>query len=475
MGSFDGISIALSSLYAQRRALDVAGQNIANANTDGYSRQRVVMDSMGAPATPAMWSTWQGGGSGVAVSSIQRLRDGFLEMRGQTAHATQEELSMNAQATARVEGVFNEPSDNALQSILGEFWSGFDAVANRPNDLAARSQLLQRGQTLTDWMHQASGQLSAQWSSYRDQLTNIAAEVNSTAADVANLNAAVMRGTQANLPVNELADQRDKLVMKLAELVGATTKAGDSGTVDVYLGGASLIRGSTYNQIQVGGPTMMTEVSATNAVSLQWAKDSSAVQQAGGTGNAIVNALADGGVIPGFTKRLDAVAASVASAVNTQHKLGYDLAGNAGTDFFTASNANPVGAANIVLAFSDPAKVAASGVATVPPATGGNLDGGNADLMSKLGVGPTAPDAVYRQLVVDLGVQGQTATRRLDTQTQITQQLDNSRDAQAGVSLDEEMANMLLFQRAYEAAARVMTTVDSALDTLINRTGLVGR
>jgi flagellar hook-associated protein 1 FlgK len=121
------------------------------------------------------------------------------------------------------------------------------------------------------------------------------------------------------------------------------------------------------------------------------------------------------------------------------------------------------------VAFTDPALVAASSSA------GAAYDGSNADAMAKISQALTGPDVTYRSLVVDLGVQSQTISSRLSTQTSITNQIDSARDSEAGVNLDEEMTSLLQYQRAYEAAARVITTIDQNLDVLINRTGMVGR
>jgi flagellar hook-associated protein 1 len=464
MSSFSGLSAALSALQAQRRGLDVTGQNIANANTAGYSRQRVVLDAAGAPATPAFFATYQGSGSGVDVSDVERLRNIFLESRGHTEHGRDSFLAARSDTLAQVEDLLAEPSDRGLQAQLSEFWNGWHDIANRPGDAAARSQLLQRASTLTDSLRQSHAALGAQWTASRTQLATVADEVNTTAESVAELNQAIRRSTQAGIPAPELADRRDLLVMRLAELTGATTRVGDGGTVDVYLGGTALVRGSSTETVEVTGAVLFDEATGTPAVAvtLSWAKDGYPATVERGHAAGLLDALNT--TLPGYAGNLDAFAADLATQVNAVHRTGFGLDGIDGRDFFAGTTA-----ASLAVALTGTDQLAASQYG------GGKIDGSRADAMARLASDPAGPDVGYRRMVVDLGVEVQTAARRAEIQANITAQVDASREAQAGVDLDEEMVNMLAFQRAYEGAARVMTAIDEAIDTLINRTGLIGR
>ena len=462
MSSFGGLSVGLSGLYAQRRGLDVSGQNVANVNTDGYSRQRVTLESMGAPVRAAVFSTWRGGGGGVAVSDVTRVRDMFLEARGQQAHATSESLAAQQIAYSRVEQLFAEPSETGFSAVLNEFWAGFDDVANKPSDRSSRSQLLQRAESTVDWLQQTSAEIESQWNAGYAQLTSIAGEVNLLATRIAELNDSIVRGLATGSSVNELADQRDGLAMRISELVGSTSQVQSDGSLSVSLGGVPLVSNRITRTISVSGSGALGGVTAGTPVGLTWDADNNAVNLAGGRMGGIMEAL--NRIIPEQSLALDGVAATLASEVNAQHRAGFDLGSNPGGDFFTGSTAS-----SIAVAFTDPALVAASSSA------GAAYDGSNADAMAKISQALTGPDVTYRSLVVDLGVQSQTISSRLSTQTSITNQIDSARDSEAGVNLDEEMTSLLQYQRAYEAAARVITTIDQNLDVLINRTGMVGR
>ncbi len=461
MSNFSSLNTALTALRAQRRGLDVTAQNIDNANTDGYTRQRAAHEALGAPTTPARFATYDGPGGGVTVTEITRLRDAFLEARGLYEHGKQSALLERKSALARIEDAFGEPSDTGLQSQLSEFWNGWHDVANRPGDLAARSQLLQRAATLTDGIRSAHSSLEAQWTATRERLSAVAVEVNSTAASVAALNEAIRQANQSGMAPNELADQRDLMVLKLADLVGGIGRPGADGTVDVYVGGTALVRGDVVSPLMLTG-TDRFEEATTDPVRLTWTGGNYAASIEGGEVAGHLDAL--GSLLPSYAARLDAVAGELARQVNEIHATGYALDGMQPGEFFTGTTAQ-----TLRVTLTGPDQVASSRYGS------GAIDGGIADAIANLVTSSTGPDAVYRQVVVDLGVEAQTTSRRAQIQNNVTVQVDAARDSQAGVDLDEEMVNMLSYQRAYEGASRVMTAIDEALNKLINSTGIVGR
>ncbi len=455
MSSFSGLNVGLSSLFAQRRGLELTGHNVANANTEGYSRQRVQLQGAGGPTTPALHSRWTGAGNGVTIAGDERLRDAFLE--GQSLRERGKDTQLRTQQTtlSRLEGVFGEPSDSGLASQLSDFWSGFDAVAKNPTDRAARSQLLERAATLANGLNDTLSRMDAQVSGSLEKLGVVVSDVNATAETVASLNRAIVSGTRAERNVNDLKDQRDLLVQRLASLTGATVEQGDAGSVDVVLDGRPLVSGRTANALEVGSGA---------APSVVWSDDG-AEAATGGEAGGLLHSLNT--VVPRYREGLAQVATRLADVVNAQHSAGYDRSGaSPTTDFFVKQ---PDG--RLVVGIHDPDRVAASSTGTA----GGDAGGGNALVLARQGSLDGGPDQAYRALVVTLGVEAQTANRSVDIQAAILGQVDAARESDAGVNLDEEMTNMLAYQRAYEGAARFLTSVDQMLDTLINRTGLVGR
>ena len=457
--SFGSINTALTSLYAQRRGLDVAGQNIANANTEGYTRQRVAMQSQVGSISPALWSTTDGVGTGVGVSDVQRLRDDYLENRGRTEHANSAYLTSQSSAYSSIEDTFGEPADTALQGQLGQMWNTWSDVANNPKDKAARSALLEQSATVADGLNSAHNSLATQFSQNRTQLSAYVDDVNTTATTVAQLNDSIVKAKATGITVNELEDRRDLAVMHLSELTGATASKRQNGAMDVFVGNSTLVSEFTTRNLEVSGATRLDDQNTTG-MTLRWADTKTAVQ-AGGTMGAIADTMTT--IIPQISAALDEVANKLATTVNTAHAAGYSADGSTGLAFFSGTTAG-----TIAVAITDPDKVATSSAAAT-------VDNSVADAMAEVGTSSSGPDADYRSMIGQLGVAAQASTRRNEIQTNVTEQVDAARESTSGVNLDEEMTNLLTYQRGYEAASRVLTTVDSMLDQLINRTGLVGR
>ncbi|SDF25438.1 flagellar hook-associated protein 1 FlgK [Blastococcus aurantiacus] len=465
-GTFSALNAATTALWAQRRALDVAGQNIANVNTEGYSRQRADMQAIGGSAVPAFYSTSDGIGGGVSVEQVTRIRDAFLEGRGHTEHANYARLSTEAGALEQVETAFREPGDQGIQSLLADVWDGWEAVTNGPDTDATRAQVLQQMEALVGGLHFASASLKAQWNQTRENLTVLVDDVNAAAASIADLNQAIQRGNQTSLPVNSLVDQRDLLVMKLADQAGASVRHGKDGMVDVIVGGVTLVGGTSATKLAVAGSLDLAGT-GTSPVRVVTAVGGHTVRP---DGTAAGQLAAMNGIFPSYQSDLDALAKDFADAVNGVHTTGaYDKLGNPGIDVFESADGSPINASNIRVAFDDPALIAASGL---PGAA--NTDSSKADEIAQLRSKAGGPDATYRRLVVQLGVEAAVANRGVQIQQVITTQIDASRESVAGVNLDEEMTNMLSYQHAYAAAGRLVSTIDEMLDVLINRTGRVG-
>jgi flagellar hook-associated protein 1 FlgK len=469
VSTFSGLNAASTALWAHRRALDVAGQNVSNANTDGYSRQRVDLQAMGGSVVPAFYSVSTGIGSGVTVDDVTRIRDIFLEGRAHLEHSRSAELAAETEALGFIEKAFREPGDTGVQSLLGEMWAGWDDVTNAPGDLPARSQLLQRMGMLVDGIHFTQSTLDAEWNANRGDLEVLVDEVNTATALLADLNIAIRNAVNSNLPANELADRRDVLAMELADKIGATVRHGDAGTVTVSVNGINIVAGGRATELAVAGTTDVNAV-AGDPPRIVTANTGFSVRP-GGRASGVVNALTT--IIPGNRSALDAVAQQLATDLNAAHTTGaWDLDGNAGQPLL-GSSSGPITANTLVLLVTNPREVAASGVAPGP--LGPSLDASKSDAIAQLRLSTTGADARYRQLIVDLGVQAAVTSRNLGIQEVIATQVDAARESVSGVNIDEEMTNMLASQHAYAAAGRLVTAIDETLDLLINRTGLVGR
>ena len=561
MSEFGGLQIALTALQAQQRAIELSAQNVANANTPGYSRQAANLVNVGAPAVPALFSTYSGAGGGVQVGSITRYRDQFLEIQAALQHGASAAADQGATTMNNIQQLFNEPSDQGIGQQLSDFWSGFDDVANNPDDPAARTQLLSRAQTLAQSMNSTTSALTQQRTNTIGELGANITQINNWSQQIAQLNGTIKQNTIAGLPVNDLEDQRDLLANQIAEASGATLQAGQFGQVNVVLNGTSLVQENNAYSLTL-------DTSGNNAVVRFAATNNAATITSGKAGGELV---AINTTIPGYISKLDNVATTLRDEVNQLHdpisgslavgSQDLSAAGNlqfqisldggamntvsvAGADWSGAGGAAAlqtalqnsinaaigVGSATVSVAGGNgtPLSVsvtpasgralevqAASGnngfstlLGTTPVgsdgiggrafftgntaatfaltnlvannqaavaaglAAGGPLDGSNALAMANLATAQNGADAAYQSVVVQVGSDTQTATSRDQFQQQATTSLDNARQQYSGVSIDEEMTNMVEFQHAYEAAARFTSTINSMLDTLINHTGV---
>jgi flagellar hook-associated protein 1 FlgK len=473
VSTFSALNTASTALWAQQRAIDVTGQNVANVNTDGYSRQRADLESINGNVTPAMWSTTKQVGGGVNADNITRIRDAFLEARAQNEHGITASLTVQDTTYSEVQDAFREPGNTGLQQQLSDMWAGWGDVMNNSTDPGARSQLLQRASTLVAGIHNTSGTLTQQWQNHRDAMVSLVQDVNATASSIADLNRSIKSATLSNLPVNELMDKRDALVMHLSDQIGATATTGDDGTLNVVVGGTQIVSGISALTLQLQGATDPTTVSS---------NPPQIVTSPGGTvlpvgGNAQGHLASMTAIIPTYLNQLDGFAQQMADQVNALQvnsagNPAYDQAGNPGVAMFDNGSGSTTGitAANLRLALTDGSQLAA---ASLPPdpITGVSADNGNAAKLYQARLDPAGIDVTYRKSIVALGVQASTATTSLTTQSAISTQVDASRESTSGVNIDEEMTNMLQYQHGYAAAGKLVSTINQMLDTVINMVG----
>lgn len=468
MTGFSTLNTAVRGLAAAQRAMDVVGQNVVNANTPGYSRQRVNLSSVGT-TTNATYHTGNGTVfGGVNIDSVTRIRDAFLESTRAAAGSKLEALNAQASALKGAEGLFAEPGEAGLQNVLDDFYASWHDLATRPGDAGAGAVVIQRGAAVADQLKFVAEGVSGYWTTAKQDLVQVVNETNSTAKDLAELNQRIREGVVADRPFNELMDQRDQLVRKLGELVGGVAVNGPDGMVGVQVGGITLVAGAVAEQFSVTGAIDLTGAGA-NPPTITWGSSNAPVSVPSGKAAGLLSALRTD--LPGIRTELDGIATSLRDMVNGIHSAGFTLAGAAGGDFFAGTDA-----VTLSVIPTDPTQLAVS-------QTAGSNDGSNAlaigDLVDErnatAALGGRGPSERWRDLATGVGVQTQSLTRTISVQESVVATADDANEAIAGVNIDEEMTGMLLFQRAYQASARVITTVDEMLDTLVNRTGAVGR
>jgi flagellar hook-associated protein 1 len=471
ISTFNGLNIALSAVQAQQRSLDTTSHNIANASTVGYSRQ--VSELVARPGLGALsvWGMIIPGqlGQGVEVADVTRIRDMYNDNNLRANYATQGEAGVRQAVWQDVESALPEPGANGLQAAMSSFWSAVQNVSTNPEDTGARQALAQSAQALGLSFQTAANALTAQRADVDTQANAMVAQINADAGQIASLNTAIAKLKAVGQNPNDLLDQRDKLVDELSSLGNTTTTPGPNGVITVKLGGVVIVDPSTATGLPATMPTRATFNTGYPAT------PTVASGLTGGQLKGLLDAYSttlNPAVAGSIPAKLDQLAISIHDAVNVQHAAGFDKNGTAGGLFF--SGATITGASQLAVnaaIVANPSLIAASSTAAGAPGDSSNMlalfgiRAASAPTGSTLG---SSFDDFYGGMVSSMGLAAQTANRDVDTADTVVNTLEDRRSQVSGVSLDEEMTNLVKFQHAYSAAGRAMSTLNDMLDTLVH-------
>ena len=429
--TLQGLQTALSGLQAEQQAIDVTGQNITNANTEGYSRETAVLQTKEPLHIAALSAvTGEGGqlGTGVTVATYTRIRNTYLDAQYRTQNSALGAANTQAEELGQAQSVLGEPSSSGLASQLSAFWSSWSELAVTPTE-AAKVGVISAATQLTDTLHQLSSQLQSiegQAAAQYAAITGPTGEVRNDANQIAELNHQIKLSLQAHQQPNGLEDSRDELLDKLSALANVTVTKEADGTDTVTFGNAAkpLVEDATVNWPQALTPA------------------------AGGQLGALLELSSPTGALASYQTGLNEVAATLASSVNAIHTA---------TPFFKGTTA-----ATIEVAVT-PAQVETS--------TEGTAGANNvAQSIAELRGG--AADERYSTLVAQIGSGVRNAKSTQETAQAVLTAVSNQRQAVSGVSLDEEMTNLITFQRGYQASAQALNVMNEVLNTLINQSGL---
>ena len=483
MSTFGGLNTAYTGLVAARQGLDVVGQNIANANTEGYTRQRISTSALGATAPTGIFTQGARVGEGVAMDGIARLASAQLDARVRATAATAGYTAVRANALASVEDSLNEPGENGISAKLDEFWAGWQTLSNGTDTAAPAALLLGTAGELLTQISEGYQAVSDEWSNVRSDLNNMVSELNGAATQVAALNVQIRQSLATGGTANELLDQRSALTTTIAALTGASVTEQADGTVTVLVGGNALVSGGTAHQVQVtaDSPRVMQD---SGDVTLVWADNAgtAVTMDRGEMAGALsllgeANVSGSGGALAEAAASYNTFATELKATVNDIYKTGFNQDGDDGFEFFSSIDGAPAAQALSIVPKSS------ADMAVRASATSGAYDGTIADAIAQLGAGfatdvdgaVTSPSTTWSDFVTKTGVLTQTELQSAALASSTASGAANQQLANSSVDLDEENVNLLMFQHAYQGAARMMTAVDEMLDTLINRTGLVGR
>lgn len=474
MGSTLGsLQTAYSGLSAASLGIEVTGQNIANSRAPGYIREQVDTVSVGAPGQVGPAPGAIAAGQGTRVSGISQLGSPLLDAQVRLANGSAGFSGVRSDALSQIETALGEPASDAISGRLQQFWSAWQDVANQPGTQAPAAALIGEAKTLVNQIANTYGAMQQQWSMTNQDLGSAVAQVNAGAAQVADLNAQIRSTIDAGGSANALIVERNNLTAQLASLAGATVTQNADNTVNVSIGGTNIVQSTSARTIAVTGTTML-EGAATDPVHLVWSDDPSVdVAVSGGRIGGDLSLLAsapDGGAIAQTANDLNSLATSLATAVNgvattaTTPTQPNGTPGTTGNEFFHLGTGPAAISLSVV-----PTDVSGIGVTLT-----GEAVGSAADAISQLGTGNGSPDAGWAASVVSLGTRTQVAGKQAELDTSSQNAATDARASQESVDLDEENINLVAYQHAYQANARVLTALDAVFDQLINHTGIVG-
>ncbi|MBN1575571.1 MAG: flagellar hook-associated protein FlgK [Chitinispirillaceae bacterium] len=558
MGLLSALSIGTRALMASQLAMDVAGQNISNADVEGYSRKRLNL----APDY-RYDSAFGQMGMGVEVINIERMRSAFIDQQIQRQNREVgyfEELDF---AMESIENILTEPGDTGILSFIDQFFDSWENLSSNPSDLSAREMVKTNAEILTDVFHNVANELDDLRQTRSEEIEDRVEKVNSIAADIFNLNREIGMVEIGNQNANDSRDKRDQLLKELSTLIDIDVIENDMGQVTVTTSGNILVSPAFQQNLEITTRLYsLSDGTERTEVAIRFADSKNPYDPKGGQIRGLIECRDT--VIPRYQREIDTLALALAGKVNELHEQGYTLNGFSGVAFF---DKRVTGARDIALSAavnSDVRNIAAAAAGESYPATqneflagthgfgnpalplyrdpgaatpvagqnivrgsvvvatpsvtltedvdyhidyvngtiqmlhagydaqgltvdfeyrtggfGGPGDNANAlviaRLRSELTMNPDVlgdPTVTYAQfyssMIGVLGLSRNQASSNLETREFLVEQYESHQDSIAGVSLDEEMANIVKYQHTYQAAARIISVTDEMLDVLMN-------
>jgi flagellar hook-associated protein 1 FlgK len=452
------MSIAGQALLTQQQAITVTSHNIANVNTPGYSRQQLIMTTntpLESPIGPI--------GTGVNGATIERAYDRYLS--AQISNESQGLGRWDAQkdAVQLVEMIFNEANGSGLNEAMSKFWNAWQSLTGDPDGTTERQVLVTASQVLATTFNQLDADLSQSQQDLDLVVEGTVADINRLSEQIADLNAKIISSEVGSLSANDYRDQRELLLKELSEMIDINSFEDATGAVSVSVGSGRPLVTAGHNY------QLSTETNVAGLQDVVWVDDD------GNTTN--INTEISGGklrgllevrdvIITDYMTRLDTLAGTVMTDVNLYHQSGFDLNGTGGEVFFigTGTAADLEVNPNIV---ADTDLIAAAADATTVPGDSRNaVEIANLQYALNMG-GSQSYNDYYGSIVRDVGNEVLKSDAYYNHQSDMMVQLENQREAVSGVSLDEEMINLIKFQNAYTAAAKMITTADEMMQTVL--------
>ena len=440
--------VGMQALDATEAALNATSNNIANANTPGYTREIPTFSENDENVTGAGVS-----GGGVTLDGLESVRDELLNLQIQQQTSQQSSVNTQSSLLQQLQNYFSSNGGD-IATTLSAFSSSLAQLSANPSSSPVQQSVYSAAQNLAQSFNTAANGLTSAQSSADQQVTQTVAQINSLTQQIAQLNSQLTPSVMSTSNGGTIEDQRDQLVQQLSTLTGISVSQSSSGEVITTANGSPLVMGSqSYSLQTTTGTDGFQHVLDSNG------NDITSSIQGGQLGGAI--AMRDQ-VIPGFLSSLNTLASQFAAAMNAAQAKGYDSTGQAGQPLFSVPSDPNGAAAGIAVAITSGAQIAVSSDGSA--GSNGNVANLSAALTNNLPSGQTPANA-YANLVYQVGNTTSNASAESTAIGQNLLQLTNQQSSESGVSIDEETTNLIRYQTAYEAAARIVSTIQ-ALSTV---------
>lgn len=471
LGLLGTLNLASQSLQTQMTAISVTGQNLANVNTAGYTRQTANIQT-----TPDIETTSGPEGTGAEVTDIQQAVDTLLnnQIQGQQStsgywngqqsalQSVQDDLDEFLSSTGSTSGSTSSTdttSSSGLSTLINNFFNDAQSVATSPTSIPARQQLISDAQTLASAFNQINSQLNQENTALNTSISDDVTSANQLLSGIASLNQQISAAQLGGGNANDLIDEQQQDLQNLAQLTDITTSTEANGAVNLSIDGQTFVSGNqvkdTLETYDPGNGNLLVTapgLGGTTPLTL--------------TGGSIQGTIdARDGTLATLQSSVNTLASSLITQVNSIYSPGYSLTGTTGANFFGGSDASNI-SVNSSLA-DDPSSFQASGSATA--------SGDNSVVLQLAELADTAQSNLqgqtfsksFDQTVGTFGDALQTANNQVTDQTSVMNMLKTQQSSVSGVSLDQEMTNLLGFQQAYEASAELVTTINQMLSATL--------
>lgn len=446
------LEIGKRGIFANQKALDVIGQNIANASTPGYSRQRVDLEPLDFKRNGMSV------GLGVNVVQVTQLRDAIVEDNIRQKEGDLGAFNEQAKIYEQLEVLFASGSENDIDKLITKFFNSFSELSNNPESLALRESVLFSAQNMTGRLNELSGSLDRIKGDLVKDSSLVIKDINRLTADIARLNVDINRAAASGQPDNNSLDLRVQRLNELSKLVDVNVIYDSYGFAEVRMGNLIVVQADKASVIE-------PEFDQVNDLFRLRLNNGRTVKGVGGRLGASIDTYEK--ILPDYKQKLDTLAENLVSKVNALHVNGFDLNDNTGQSFFLSTGTKASSIRVDPTLAEDVTRLAASDTIG---AVGNNAVARN--IFALLNENNAIEGKSFIEYSLTMASQTGFSLSSLKTRIQSTESsknmLENQQAAVSGVNMDEELANMIKFQNAYQASARVISTVQQMYDTLLS-------